>query len=612
MVLKEKMSKKQHILMVSICSILLLVGLSFSGNYFLQLSQNNFNWSLVNQFIFSWHTEKFVLASLVLAMILIFCQSLLGSIWLGGVVYSGLIGVVGVVNYLKNFYRNEPLYPDDFKMMAEFGLLKEMVGLPMVIGVIGLVIGVVGLACWQLFRSRRLSKSIQLVRFALVTMSLLSLVYVGGFNKETNVLRKAYNKTALWIPYSQPMNYYNTGFVGGFLYNLSVEPMKEPAGYSEKAIKKILDSYPGISGSEEEKPNIIYVMSESFSDPSRLAGIQVPNNPLEPYRRLAESTYSGQMLSQNYGGGTANIEFEALTSLSMEPFNSQLTTPYTMLVNKLPKAPSIVSFLKDQGYQTTAIHPYNTTMYKRHSVYERFGFDRFLSEKTMTHREKIQANNYISDKAAFEEVMDQLATTKEQQFIHLVTMQTHMPYGDKYTIPTDLVENVANPHAISSYLTDVGYTSEALKGFLADLKSLERRSVVVFWGDHLPSIYGDDIKNKNTDEAMHLTEFALFDSKGQFKPSTNKQIVSPVYFSPKLMEMTAMPQSGFYQLLNQMSRLLPAFEKNMYYQNHQWQRTLTLTPELESLYHDYLLIQYDVVGGKQYSVRDGFYEGVGN
>ncbi len=41
------------------------------------------------------------------------------------------------------------------------------------------------------------------------------------------------------------MNYYNTGFIGGFLFNLRVEAMEKPADYSEAAIKEIAKIYRG-------------------------------------------------------------------------------------------------------------------------------------------------------------------------------------------------------------------------------------------------------------------------------------------------------------------------------------------------------------------------------
>ncbi|NSN53402.1 sulfatase-like hydrolase/transferase, partial [Enterococcus faecalis] len=174
----------------------------------------------------------------------------------------------------------------------------------------------------------------------------------------------------------------NTGFIGGFLYNLKVEAMDQPKGYSKEAISEITQKYQKLAEAKtvpsNEQPNIVFVMSESFSNPDHLKGLSIIGNPLADYQQIADKTYSGQMLSQNYGGGTANIEFEALTSFSMELMNAQMTTPYTMMIPKMTELPSIVSLLKEQKYQTTAIHPYNTSMYKRKDVYKILGFDQFI------------------------------------------------------------------------------------------------------------------------------------------------------------------------------------------------------------------------------------------
>ncbi|MGH2195724.1 LTA synthase family protein, partial [Enterococcus faecalis] len=85
-----------------------------------------------------------------------------------------------------------------------------------------------------------------------------------------NLLRKGYNNTALWIPYSQKMNYYNSGFIGGFLYNLKVEAMDEPKCYSKEAISEITQKYQKLPEAKilpsNEQPNIVFVMIQSFSD----------------------------------------------------------------------------------------------------------------------------------------------------------------------------------------------------------------------------------------------------------------------------------------------------------------------------------------------------------
>ncbi|EPM8159542.1 LTA synthase family protein [Enterococcus hirae] len=592
-------------------SIVFVVGLS---NLYLQWCQNDLSFDLAVKFAFSWHTEKFLLACLVLLMIFLFLVAVLGSFLFGTFFYLVGIGILGYANYLKMTYRQEPIYPDDLKMIKEFGLLKDMTGTTSFYLLAGMILLVVAGGCWAIYRSFKKDKKFQAIRVITLFTTIFALIYISHFNNPNNLLRKAYNKTALWIPYSQKMNYYNTGFIGGFLYNLKIDPMEKPKGYSEEKIKEITSHYQKLADEKnktasEEQPNIIYVMSESFSDPSRLNGVEITGDPLADYYAVADQTYSGQMLSQNYGGGTANIEFEALTGFSMGLFNAQLTTPYTMLVPKMNQLPSIVSTLKDQNYHTTAIHPYNTSMYKRKDVYEVLGFDEFISENTMTYTDTIEDNPYISDASAYQEVMDLLKEDDTPQFIHLVTMQTHMPYDGKYQQLeyTAKTEDNSGISSLENYLQDISYSSQSLKAFTEELKKLSRRTLVVFWGDHLPGIYSDTIQNSNEKHTLHETQFLMFDSQGELE-KTEAPVTSPFYFAADLMNQTNQQTTGFYQLLLALQNELPAFERELYYQEEQWHREAQLNKKQAELYQAYEMIQYDIVSGGKYSLQTNFFE----
>lgn len=592
-------------------SIVFVVGLS---NLYLQWCQNDLSFDLAVKFAFSWHTEKFLLACLVLLMIFLFLVAVLGSFLFGTFFYLVGIGILGYANYLKMTYRQEPIYPDDLKMIKEFGLLKDMTGTTSFYLLAGMILLVVAGGCWAIYRSFKKDKKFQAIRVITLFTTIFALIYISHFNNPNNLLRKAYNKTALWIPYSQKMNYYNTGFIGGFLYNLKIDPMEKPKGYSEEKIKEITSHYQKLADEKnktasEEQPNIIYVVSESFSDPSRLNGVEITGDPLADYYAVADQTYSGQMLSQNYGGGTANIEFEALTGFSMGLFNAQLTTPYTMLVPKMNQLPSIVSTLKDQNYHTTAIHPYNTSMYKRKDVYEVLGFDEFISENTMTYTDTIEDNPYISDASAYQEVMDLLKEDDTPQFIHLVTMQTHMPYDGKYQQLeyTAKTEDNSGISSLENYLQDISYSSQSLKAFTEELKKLSRRTLVVFWGDHLPGIYSDTIQNSNEKHTLHETQFLMFDSQGELE-KTEAPVTSPFYFAADLMNQTNQQTTGFYQLLLALQNELPAFERELYYQEGQWQREAQLNKKQAELYQAYEMIQYDIVSGEKYSLQTNFFE----
>lgn len=586
-------------------------GLVLLSNLYLQWCQNNLSLDLALKFAFSWHTEKFFLGGLVLLALLLFLSGAIGSLGMGALLYTVFIGILGYADYLKMTMRQEPIYPDDLKMVANLGMMKDLVGWPLFVALLVVILAVLFGVGYMFWRSLKKPKNTQILRLMTVVLSGGLLLYASNFNSSSNLLRKGYDRTALWIPYSQKMNYYNVGFVGGFLYNLKVEAMDKPEGYSEAAVKEITERYQKEANAANEKlkgaeqPNIVYVMSESFSDPNRLKGVSVTGDPLKDYYEVAKQTYSGQMLSQNYGGGTANIEFEALTGFSMEPLNAQMTTPYTLLVPKLKKLPSLVSLLQASGYETTAIHPYDTSMYKRKDVYQVLGFDQFLDQDTMTHTDKLQNNPYISDESAYEEVLEQL-DSDTPQFLHLVTMQTHMPYNGKYQNIAYQVTAEGNTDSIANYAQDVAYASAALQNFTKELSKLSRRTLVVFWGDHLPGIYSDATQAENSGTTLHETEFLIYDSAAKLANPESGQIISPFYFAPTLFQQAGQATTGFYQLLLDLQKVLPAFEKSMYYQDGQWQATASLGDK-EQLYKDYQMIQYDILAGKQYSLASDFF-----
>ena len=586
--------------------LLLSVVLVLISNYYLQLSENEWSFYLASKFAFSWHTEKFLLGSLVLLILNLFIVSVAGSFFIGNLFYVVGISLLGIANAIKLSYRMEPIYPDDLKMIFEWSMLRDILGLTLFLLFICVVIVVTLTLIYSFYKSLKLPPRWQGVRMVVLVVTTLSLFYVSNFNQPNNLLKKAFDRSAKWIPYSQKMNYYNTGFMGGFLFNLRVDGMSEPDNYSANKIEEIALKYTkkadkvNQSKKDAEQPIVVYIMSESFSDPLKLKGIDMTPDPLKKYREVAsEGSAYGQMLSQNYGGGTANIEFEALTGFSMGLLNPQMTTPYTMMLPKEKEFPSLVSTLKNQQYETTAIHPYNTSMYKRKDVYKTFGFDEFLDEKTMTHQDKLSKNGFISDESAFKEVLDIFEKSDNPQFVHLVTMQTHMPYSNKYEHSDYSIPSMEKSQSIENYAQDIAYTSDALEMFMKEIKELDRPTVVVFWGDHLPSIYPEEILKENEDITAHLTEYFVYDSRDD--SPTKESIISPFYFPLLVSKSQGIQTTGFFELLDEMYEFLPAFERGSYYYNQSWQKEVSLSKEEEAIFSDYQLIQYDMISGKKYS-----------
>ena len=419
--------------------------------------------------------------------------ALMGDVMLANVLLIFVGGIMGVVNLEKTRQRTEPLYPSDFEMITASKSLLGMV--PWQTVAAGFAFALFGgVVIYFLIRRnvrRQTPKLSKKNRLAMLLVTSIGVLYIGQFQQPGNLVKLAYEKKNDWIPWSQLDNYHVNGFVAGFLYNLPSDPMEKPAYYSAGKIDELQAKYQVIAdeinaGRDKTEPdvNIIFVMNESFSDPLELDGLNLGMDPIPFVRALADNSYSGEMLSTGYGGGTANIEFEALSTFSMEPFEANITTPYTQFLSSIEQFPSVVSRLKDAGYATTAIHPFNTTMYKRKENYKVLGFDSFIYDATMSSvTERIDTNPYISDKSAYEEVLQKMAETPETDFIHLVTMQNHAPYVNKYTAVPSYEESGIKDEEVRNYLQDLIYSDEAFELLMTQLADFEEPTVVVFWGD---------------------------------------------------------------------------------------------------------------------------------
>jgi phosphoglycerol transferase MdoB-like AlkP superfamily enzyme len=366
----------------------------------------------------------FVLGSLVVWLLVGLVHAVVGRLWVTGALMATATAVVAVADHEKVRLLHEPLYPGDWVFLRNLSFLSDIVG-PRVVVLLVVAVLVMALAAFVGARAlgRRLAtrapasapqvplRTRVVVRVLTGVLCLLGIGYLGGFNNPGNAVRATYDALgASWRPWSQQRNYLGNGFVGGFLYNLPVPAMTRPPDYSKATMARIAARYAAAAAriNRHRDPaalrdtNVVMVLSESFSDPLALAGVHLDRDPIPFTRRLMASTTSGAMLAQNIGGGTANMEFEALTGMSMSQLPPQLRVPYQSLVPRFATFPSVVGWLRGEGHRAIAIHPFTTEMYRRRDVYPTLGFQQFVHDDTMHEQATSGHDGYISDQAAFD------------------------------------------------------------------------------------------------------------------------------------------------------------------------------------------------------------------
>jgi hypothetical protein len=577
------------------------------------------------------YAAMFVLDTLVVWAVVAVLHAVTGRFALTCALAWTATGVLAFANHEKVLFRHEPLYPVDWRFATDPGFLLRMVD-PRSLVVAGVVTVVVAGGVLLVVRRRRVTAASiasdlpaparLAVRLTGGLVGLLVLANAAQFNTPGNATRGVYDTLgASWRAWSQQRNYLGNGFVAGILYNLDIPPVPVPEGYSAARMAQITERYraaadrinatrdpAGLAG-----VNVVMVLSESFSDPTALHGLHVPQDPIPFTRRLMQGpdAIAGSMLAQNVGGGTANMEFEALTGMSASAFPAQLRVPYQMVVPSYSSFPSAVAWATSTGHKAVALHPFSTEMYRRRDVYRTFGFDDFLYDDTMHAPTRIGHDAYISDASAFAEVEHTLRTEWAPVFMNVVTMQNHMPYAGRYDDP----EKVTGPDGqvlseAGQYVRGLEHSDAAMRTLVGDLRRLDEPTVLVFYGDHLPGFYPRSVFAANTAAQMHRTPYlvwANFPTRGRPPADASGPapvVVSPTHFVDLAAERAGAAVTPYYALLTELRRQVPALEgRTLLGPDGTREPRSRLSPRARQLLRDYRLVQYDLSVGRRYTEK---------
>jgi phosphoglycerol transferase MdoB-like AlkP superfamily enzyme len=256
------------------------------------------------------------------------------------------------------------------------------------------------------------------------------------------------------------------------------------------------------------------------------------------------------------------------------------------------------------GHTTLAIHPFMASMYQRERVYPILGFSDFKDRTKMDYRGRVEDNPYISDRAAFRQTLDAIDSHDEPVFVNLVTMQNHMPYRGKYADPIGVRGlDERDAELMSYYSRGLSYSDQAMSELIQQLNRSHEKTIIVFYGDHVPGGTPRALFKKNTRLAMHQTPFFMYANFGQVKPK-EFPTTSPIYFLPNLFDMAKAPLPPYYMLLRQMQRHISAIEHGtMRSPEDKRLSPKTLSPEAREVLEDYKLVVYDLSVGKRYAER---------
>ena len=490
----------------------------------------------------------------------IFVRMIIGAIWV----------ILGIANGYILLKRVTPFNAQDLKIAGDgIALINNYCnGFEVVV----IAVGAVALLIWLISMWRRGGQYAGKIHHiaALIGIIVCGVLYtfVTNIAIDKRVVSTYFGNIAFayedyGLPYCFSASLFNTG-------------ISEPNGYTKKAMAKIDKdgelNQTATSRSSDELPNIIVVQLESYFDVANAEFFTTSEDACPNLHNLYQNYSNGYFKVPSVGAGTANTEFEVLTGMNLRYFGPG-EYPYKTYSKKHPTE-SAATALASLGYGTHALHDNTGNFYSRANVFNNMGFDTFTSKEFMNVLQTTE-NGWAKDEILTQHIMEAMDTTKQEDFVFTVSVQGHGNYPETQVIenPKIKVEGIEDEALKNKWEYYVNQVYE-MDQFVGDLiKAVEERnepSVVVFYGDHLPTmgLKAEDLKSRY----LYNTNYVIWDNIGLQKDDKN------------------IPA---YQLMSEVLNRFDIHSGTVFNYHQQRKGTKNYLSDLE-------LLQYDILYGKQY------------
>lgn len=374
---------------------------------------------------------------------------------------------------------------------------------------------VIGLAVFGLFCAALFIKGPRYqgkLHKAVLLFSVLAVLFIGlpvttSAAQNANVVASYFSNIA--------QGYENYGFIYGFSSSVVDRGMSKPDDYSEEKIDtitdRVADTKKETKVTKKDAPNIICVLLESFCDPDEIKFLSYNEDPIPTFHKLEKKYSSGYLTVPVVGAGTANTEFEILTGMSMRYFGTG-EYPYKTILKKTD-CESIASDLASIGYGTHAVHNNGGNFYSRVNAFSMMGFDTFTSKELMNIQKYTPNGSWASDDILVDETIKTLdATPNQPDITYTITVGTHGDYPKEPVIvnPRFIAEGVEDYEAQNQwtyYINQLNEVDTFMKDLINAVKKRNEDTVIVFFGDHLPTmgLTDDDMVSHDIYKTKYVT-----------------------------------------------------------------------------------------------------------
>ncbi|MBR1930196.1 MAG: LTA synthase family protein [Lachnospiraceae bacterium] len=382
------------------------------------------------------------------------------------------------------------------------------------------------------------------------------------------------------------------------LYVLQHSSMKKPGNYSDKQVAAIIENIEEPDDGQDNMipKNLIVIMNESFSDLGMLGNLETNQDYMPFIHSLTENTTKGNLYVSTFGGNTCITEYEFLTG-NTEELLPVGTIPYSSMCKD--EEEGLVKTLQSDGYYAVAMHPYGAANWNRHKVYPALGFDEFLTLDDYEDAELLRS--YVSDKADYQKIIDyyEQFDREESLFIFNVTMQNHGGFDiNNGTIDNAItIENFESSLG-DTYLSLIYESDKAFEYLLSYFSQVEEPTMIVMFGDHLPSLpnsfyeqlYGKAMEDRTNLEVsmQYVTPYVIWTNyDSEFEEVGD---ISANYLGRYILQCAELEMSEYDKFLLEQREEIPVIGKYGVYDDAGQYILYSDLPE--DMLKDYEMLQY--------------------
>jgi phosphoglycerol transferase MdoB-like AlkP superfamily enzyme len=511
-----------------------------------------------------------------------------------------LLYLASMVNYLVYLFRGNPILPSDLLAWQTGVSVASNYNLSFTKGFLlaTLIMIAVFTVGYKLGKTGRRIKAVNRIIGVGIYVIFASFVFHAFF--ETDLIKTKIKVIDFFAP---KYTYCSYGTAFGFVANVQAMETEAPKGYSVDKVRAVLDQVKeeaAQNDTSEEKPNLIVIMNEAFSDLRLIGDYKTNMDYLPNIRGLEDNTTKGSLYVSVFGGATSDTEYEFLTGNSMAVM-PQNCVPYQQFVTE-PRD-SLAQTLKDQGYYNIAIHPYEPSGYKRDLVYPLLGFDEFLSKKDFKDPELIRS--FISDRSSYRKIIEEYENKGSESplFIFNVTMQNHGGYSssrifdDKNTVT---LTDYSRYGSVEQYLSLLRESDKAFMSLIDYFSKQEEHTIIVMFGDHQPIAYSqlhDEMDKKfqasymDTLARKYVVPFILWANYDIPEDDVDK--MSANYLSSYLLKTAGLKGTTYNDYLLGLYQEIPVLNALFYIDKEDRMHLFSENTSYQNMIMDYRIVGYN-------------------